>query len=192
MDSIVEKIGSIHSTCLIDGEKVLETILKNCEQMLLDRGCKRVEKCSNIVKCMENNTPVLKGRNCKKIDVYFYNEERVGVKILRTLLDESTMDKIIILSLEGPTTFTKKEAENLPVQFFLYKDLFVNITKHEIVPKHELCTDNLPYSNEELPKIFVSDPIIQYYDFPIGSVIKISRTLGAHEPSIYYRLIVGL
>lgn len=189
MDKLLEKIGSIHSTCHIDGEMVLMRIIKNCKDMLTDRGCTRIEETGDIIESMEQNEPVLKGRDGKKIDVYFYNEERVGVKIMRSLLEENTVDKIIILSLDGPTTFTRKEAEGLPVQFFLLKDLFINITKHEIVPKHELCTETLPWSNSELPKIFSSDPIIQYYDFPVGSILKISRTVGAHEPCVYYRLI---
>lgn len=190
MDSIIYKIGAIHSTCLVDGVKVLEQVLVNCKQMLNDRGCIQVEQNGTIEECMEQNLPILFGRGAQNINVFFHNEERVGVKFLRTIFDQGiTVDKVIILSLDGPTTFTKKEADNFPVQFFLFKDLFVNITKHQIVPKHELCTDQIPWSNGELPKLFESDPIVQYYDFPLGSVVKIYRTLGAHEPIDYYRLV---
>ncbi len=189
MEQLIEKIGSIHSTCLVDGHKILDNILKNCYQMLKDRGCSEVESTQNIVECMENVNPVLKGRGIKNIDIYFSNEERVGVKYLRNILEETTVDKIILCSLDGPTTFTKKESEVADVQFFFFKDLFVNITKHQIVPKHELCIDQIPYTKEELPKISITDPIVQYYDFPLNSIIKIHRTFGSHEPSVYYRLI---
>tara|TARA_B100000214_G_C23971794_1_gene630561 strand:- start:1806 stop:2384 length:579 start_codon:yes stop_codon:yes gene_type:complete len=189
MEILVDKIGSIHSTCLVDGIKVLERVLENCEQMLEDRGCTTVEKTNNIIESMEKNEPVLMGRNGKDINVYFVNDERVGVKFMRNVIEETSVDKIIMCSLEGPTTFTKKESEDSNIQYFLFKDLFVNITRHEIVPKHELCTENIPYSQNELPLISVNDPIIQYYDFPIGSIVKINRTFGAHEPSCYYRLI---
>lgn len=189
MESLLGKIGSIHSTCIVDGEKVLRDILNNCETMLFDRGCKEVEKTENLLETMEQNEPVLRGRNGKNIDVFFYTEERVGVKFLRNVVDNTMIDKTIILSLDGPTTFTKKESEQLPIQFFTFKDLSVNITTHKIVPKHELCDDNLQWSNEELPKLYSWDPIVQYYDFPVGSIIKIYRTIGSGEPQIYYRLI---
>ena len=189
MENIIEKIGSIHSTCLVDGHKILDGIAKNCLQMLKDRGCSEVELSKNIVECMENVTPVLKGRGIKSIDIYFSIEERVGVKFLRNILEDTNVDKIILCSLDGPTTFTKKESEVADVQFFFFKDLFVNITKHHIVPKHELCIEQIPYTKEELPKISINDPIVQYYDFPLNSIIKIYRTFGSHEPSIYYRLI---
>tara|TARA_B100001989_G_C24541393_1_gene467778 strand:- start:2112 stop:2687 length:576 start_codon:yes stop_codon:yes gene_type:complete len=189
MEELIEKIGSIHSTCLIDGHKILDTLLENCYQMLQDRGCSEIEKTNNLLECMESVLPVLKGRGVKSIDIYFSTEERVGVKYLRSILEETTVDKIILCSLDGPTTFTKKESEVADVQFFLFKDLFVNITKHKIVPRHELCIDSIPYTKEEIPKISITDPIVQYYDFPLGSIIKIYRKFGSHEPTIYYRLI---
>ena len=190
MEELIEKIGSIHSTCLVDGYSILESVLKNCYQMLKDRGCSEIEQTNDILESMENIKPVLKGRGSRSMDVYFSNEERVGVKYLRNIMEETSIDKIILCSLDGPTTFTKKEAENYDVQFFYFKDLFVNITKHKIVPKHELCVESIPYSKEELPKIPLSDPIIQYYGFPIDSIVKLSSTFGSHEPSVYYRLIV--
>lgn len=189
MEELIEKIGSIHSTCLVDGNKILENILTTCTQMLQDRGCSEVEKTSNILECIENLQPVLKGRGVRSIDIYFSNEERVGVKYLRNILESTTVDKLILCSLDGPTTFTKKESELSDVQFFLLKDLYVNITRHKIVPKHELCVEPISYTTEEIPKISINDPIVQYYDFPLNSIIKIYRKFGSHEPTIYYRLI---
>jgi len=191
MSAILDKIGSIHSTCLVDGMKVLQQVLLNCEQMLKDRNCKNIEKTSSILDCMDENKEVITGRGEKSINIYFYNEERIGVKFLRNILETTNVEKIIIISLEGPTTFTRKESESHNVQFFLFKELFVNITKHEVCPRHELWTEVIPWSNEELPKIFVFDPIVQYYDFPIGSVIRIKRVFGLNEPTYYYRVVTA-
>jgi len=187
----MDKVGLIHSTTKTVGLNVLEKVIKTCSEMLSDRGCTNIEITNDILESMEEVTQILKGRGAKQIDVFFYNEERVGVKFLRNLLEESSIDLIIIVSLDGPTTFTKKEAENIPVQFFTFKDLCVNITKHRIVPKHELCTEQINWSVKELPKIPEFDPIVQYYNFPVGSIIKISRTFGSHEPTIYYRHVIS-
>jgi len=107
-------------------------------------------------------------------------------------------NQIIIVSLEGPTAFTKKEAENnYPnIQFFLFQQLCVNITKHALVPKHE-CLGPTERSNmkirvfhdEEWPKLYTSDPIAQYYNYKAGDLIKITRTVGYPEPVYFYRLV---
>ena len=60
--------------------------------------------------------------------------------------------------------------------------VFVNKTRHHLVPKHERLTE-LPTGlrAEHLPKLLDSDPIAQYYDFPIGSIVKITRVFGGHQ-----------
>ena len=184
---IYEKIGLLHSTCSSNHILVLNNIYKTCKEMLTDRGCTHIEECSDIMQALDKNEVVLSGFPLN-IKVYFYNEERVGVKFIRSL--EKETGNIIIISLEGPTTFTKKEAEKQSFQFFLFKDLCVNITKHKIVPKHELVINSsLQWNNEDLPKIYTTDPVVCYYNFPIDSVIKITRTFGCHEPMVYYRLV---
>ena len=131
------------------------------------------------------------------IIVFFHNEERIGVKQLRNWSEDNMGSKLIIVSLEGPTAFTKKEADqNYPnVQFFTFQNMSVNITKHTLVPKHEKITyDSIKHlyavnSSEEWPKLYRPDPISQYYNFKDGDLIRISRTLGYPEPVYYYRLV---
>ena len=72
MEKLVDKIGSIHSTCFVDGNKILEKVLSNCRDMLLSRGCSSLESTSNILNSMENIQPVLKGRGEKSIDIYCF------------------------------------------------------------------------------------------------------------------------
>lgn len=149
-----------------------------------------MEHVRDIFSNMEDTLPCIKGCGECTIDVYFHKEERVGVKFLRTIVDNSQSDQSVIISLEGPTTFTKREAEDTSVQFFTFRELFTNVAKHSVVPKHErVPADSIPWSANELPKISIADPIVKYYNFPIGTVIKITRVLGAHEPHTYYRVV---
>lgn len=157
--------------------------------MLMDRGCSHVER-RDVDFDSNEIEPCLIGTGIHTFHVFFHNEDRVGVKMLRHLIENTAADTNIVVSTEGPTTFTRKEAEGSNVQFFLFKDLSVNITRHKIVPKHELVIGEIPWSVDELPRIPVSDPVVMYYNFKPGSVVKISRVLGAHEPQVYYRLVV--
>jgi len=158
--------------------------------MLKDRGCTVVEHVVDIFNTTEDTSPCIKGYGERTIDIYFHKEERIGVKFLRTILDDSQSDENIIISLEGPTTFTKREAEDTNVQFFTFRELFTNIVKHSVVPKHErVSADSIPWSANELPKISIVDPVVKYYNFPIGTFVKITRVLGTHEPHPYYRVV---
>lgn len=75
----------------------------------------------------------------------------------------------------------------------------VDISLHEIVPKHEILTkieqkellERLGITSKELPKITLSDPGIQNMDAKLGDVVKIIRKSQTTGYSNYYRIIVG-
>lgn len=81
------------------------------------------------------------------------------------------------------------------VQLFNSKKLQINITKHEFVPKHIKLDDNKKieitekYSLESFPIIQISDPVVQYYNFQRGDIIKIIRSNLNSGYSEYYRLV---
>ena len=70
--------------------------------------------------------------------------------------------------------------------------LYINITRHCLVPPHRKLNDSevdalcqqFKCGTDKFPSIFVTDPIVQYYGFPIGSVIEILR------PMPFYRKVV--
>ena len=130
-------VGLIHNTTIDNTKYVLSRCLKTCEEMLRDRGCTQVETHPNVNDAMESGETVMKGRGRTSIDIYFHNEDRVGVKIVRNLIETNSVDLIVLVSTEGPTTFTRKEAEDMNNQFFTFKEQFVNLTRHCILPKHE-------------------------------------------------------
>jgi DNA-directed RNA polymerase I, II, and III subunit RPABC1 len=85
------------------------------------------------------------------------------------------------------------------------KELMFNITKHMLVPKHILLTQQerrellleLNKKNNSLkliPKIYDTDPISKYYGAKVGQIFKIMRESLFDDviakKSIFYRVVV--
>ena len=138
MESILNKIGQVNNTATSNYNLILERVLKTITEMLKDRGFAITNDCrtiGDIVYKMQENEAILSGANhTSSIMVFFHDEERVGVKQLRAWNEKYVDNSIIIVSLEGPTAFTKKEADAhySNVEFFTFKSLCVNITKHHL------------------------------------------------------------
>ena len=104
------------------------------------------------------------------------------------------------LSSTNESFLNEFSKRGLKVQFIYSQQLIVNITKHVCVPKHTLVTKeeterimkslcDVDGSIQEVPIISRKDPIIFYYDFPVGSLVKIERHIPYIGHSNYYRLI---
>ena len=174
-------------------------------EMLRDRGYDQIQNCHTIeemLKCMSDQVPIItaRGTNLPVMYIFFHNEERIGVKHVRSCVDAvGGENNIVLVSLEGPTSFTRKEAENqyTNIQFFLFRQICVNITHHKMVPFHEKLTKeealNLPYETSkdfaDFPRLYSTDPIAQYYSYQVGDMIRITRTIGVHEPMYFYRIV---
>lgn len=190
---VLQRFGCIHKALHGNGNHVLGRIVKTCEEMLHDRGCLTVTRSANPMESiMQGTEPIVQGRGSEfnDVDVYIHCEEKVGVKFARQVLEQSEKEglKTIIVSVEGVTPFTKKECEDKKVQFMLAKDLYMNVTHHQLVPKHEVVTSCV-YEKKCLPKILDSDKVVQYYDWPTGTVVQVKRCFGGHEPVPYFRVV---
>ena len=199
MTDHLAKIGQLNNTAQLSTHSVLIKTLTTCIEMLKDRGYVNIQACQTVEEITQNMVEaryIVSGSGNESIQIFFHNEDRVGVKQLRTWVENSMADKIIIVSLEGPTAFTRKEAESCyeKVQFFTFRELCVNIMHHILVPKHEKVTENdVPYrlsaSRAELPILATSDKVAQYYAYEPGDIIRITRTAGVQEPIHFYRIV---
>ncbi len=73
-----------------------------------------------------------------------------------------------------------------------------NILDHELVPKHEVLSEEekkrvlekFKITEEKLPKILESDPVVKKINAKVGDVIKITRKSPVKKESVYYRIVV--
>lgn len=202
--SLLTRIGTIHNTSVCAPHDVLIKCLSTLREMMHDRSLIHIQGVSNYaqaIQCIQDSSIVLMGTtdNGASTAVFFHNEDRVGVKQLRIWCEHSDAATIIIVSLEGPTSFTKKETEHYErsIQFFTFKELCVNITRHALVPKHtklssDECTSNEFLKNpNDLPRLYSNDKVAIYYNYKPGDIIRITRTVAYSEPVVYYRLVVA-
>lgn len=157
------------------------------DEMLKDRGETNVERVENVEAAMREGSRIVWS---PKVDVYLQVEDKVGVKFARAVVDRQR--RAIIVSLDGPTAFARKELDGRFVEFFSARDLVCNVTHHVLVPKHERV-DGPPEGVEraDLPRLFAHDPVAQYYGWPVGTVVRVWRTWGGHEPIPYFRVVVS-
>ena len=74
----------------------------------------------------------------------------------------------------------------------------VEITIHELVPRHEILKEEekkkvlqkFGVTENELPQIRVSDPVLETAGAKPGQMVKITRKSQTAGEAIYYRLVV--
>jgi DNA-directed RNA polymerase subunit H (RpoH/RPB5) len=74
----------------------------------------------------------------------------------------------------------------------------LDITKHELVPKHIILTEKekeellkkYGIALKHLPRILLSDPVIKTLNAKVGDVVKIIRKSETAGETEYYRIVV--
>ena len=124
------------------------------------------------------------------------------IKPFTQKLTEENKDGILVIdTVLSPTA---SECLNMITehhfQIFKEEDLLFNIINHVNCSQHQLCHSNeiialkkIGISGKSLPWILHTDPIVQYYDFPIGSYIKIKVYINIplmNQYHCHYRVVV--
>lgn len=142
----------------------------------------------------------------KTILIYNTEEIKTGVKTIKfviDILDEYNCKHLIFIYKQSITIFAKNLLDELlengmELELFCEKELSYNVTRHELVPKHEAI------SNEEANKLFEKfkcnitqfpvllffDPISKYYGFQKGQIVKITRKSETNGEHIMYRQVL--
>ncbi|KAI9825693.1 MAG: DNA-directed RNA polymerases II 24 kDa polypeptide (RNA polymerase II subunit 5) [Thelocarpon impressellum] len=127
--------------------------------------------------------------NIGTIWVEFLPDASIGVKHMRAFAQTINSNKFstgIVVTQNAITPMALKIIPTvLPaiIETFVEQDLLVNITHHELVPKHVLLSkadkqallERYRLKESQLPRIQVSDPVARYLGLRRGQVVKIIR-----------------
>jgi DNA-directed RNA polymerase I, II, and III subunit RPABC1 len=90
-------------------------------------------------------------------------------------MDQERVYKAILVVIKSLSPFAKqgiqKVASQFRVEVFLEMELLVNITHHELVPKHEVLSTEgkkqllkrYHLKESQLPRILITDPVARYF-----------------------------
>ncbi|XP_020099833.1 DNA-directed RNA polymerase V subunit 5A-like isoform X3 [Ananas comosus] len=140
----------------------------------------------------------------QKVRVIFCGTDPVKVSTIREIYKglKNESSTRLILVVQSKMTFKSREAIkdifSSKVEIFQITDLLVNITKHFLIPKHEVLTQEeknellKKYSVEDkqLPRMLETDAIARYYGLEKGTVMKVTydgELTGSH---VTYRCIM--
>ncbi|PIA49935.1 hypothetical protein AQUCO_01300576v1 [Aquilegia coerulea] len=140
----------------------------------------------------------------EKVCVVFSNDPKnTGVKELKTVvthMKHENINKGIVIIQHKVSPFAKNVVNEGrgTLEVFEEAELLVNITHHDLVPKHELLTpeqkqavlENYTIKEFQLPRILKSDPVARYYGLTRGQVVKITRKSETAGEYITYRYVV--
>jgi len=150
------------------------------------------------------NKPIMVGYNQDKSNVlvFFSLSVKVGVSMARVIIQRmETMEvkHAILVYAYTPSHKSREELRTANVELFHCSTLFRNLIKyHKLIPRHEKVGEDeitnllqrLGCSKDQLPGYSKQDPVVRYYGWEVGTVVRIYRTLGGqYEPEIYYRVI---
>lgn len=139
-----------------------------------------------------------------QLGVFFPDSSKIGIsdvrEIYKTMSDQSLTRALVIV--KGSMTPSAKKAlteehHEISIQAFMENELVVNITQHEMVPKHEPMTTaekkellkRYKLTENQLPRIKLSDPVAKYYGLRRGQVVRIMRPSPTAGRYVTYRLV---
>jgi len=151
------------------------------------------------------NTVVYKQDATDGLGIYFPNDIKVGISTIRVIIDDmngNDLTKAIVIVRAAMTSSAKKflnemPADSVQVQAFEEAELMVNITEHELVPKHEVLNEEekkelmkrYKLKEQQLPRIRITDPVAKYYGMKRGQVVRITRKSPTSGRYVTYRLV---
>ena len=183
---------------------------KTILEMLSDRGysipdqlkCRDMLHLRNLYMNGECDIYVDKPEPCY---VKFIHQNKLRPNTLKeciqSIQDENLPERgqLIVVSRNRPnSTLEKICKESRNTQIFWINRLVINIIRHGLVPRfRELTEDEITRllqqyhikSRYQLPIMLKSDPVSQYFGYPVGTVCEVERnstTAGSH---ISYRCV---
>lgn len=140
---------------------------------------------------------VLAGPNIRL--VYYLASKFKWSELKKLFEDVRSYDTTILIVRDKVSQNNMKQLASLGIelQIFLLKELQFNISKHELVPKHEVVRDAEEVKNilemyslkskSQLPSILRSDPMARWLNLRSGDIVRISRPSPTSGFYVAYR-----
>ncbi|KAJ1979932.1 DNA-directed RNA polymerases II 24 kDa polypeptide (RNA polymerase II subunit 5) [Dimargaris cristalligena] len=138
-----------------------------------------------------------------QIFVFFPDDTSLGVAPIRKYCERmisQNVQKGVVIYVKNLTSAAVKIMDQMRdkyrFEFFKEAELMVNITRHRLVPKHEILTPEekrtllhrYRLKETQLPRIQNTDPVARYYGLDRGQVVKITRASETAGRYLTYRL----
>ena len=152
-----------------------------CIEMFEQRGYDIIEKDDEQIVALKKDK--------KQVCAFMATTPKFNVERIQDYI--SIMKKIevyhsIIVYKDNVTPIAKKvieESKEMIIELFEQNELQYNITKHYLVPKHELLFEKGSEDikqfkkkyGDKFPIILKTDPISRFYGFNKGDIIKVTR-----------------
>lgn len=147
------------------------------------------EQPKNFMMCAKKN-------DGSQVYVFGVVKEKLSIGFIKECIgyvSEIGCSHFIVVYNTSVTPPVKKLVESttiIRIELFTADELGYNVTKHVLVPKHEKASDieykQLKQYLTKIPRILVTDPVVRFYGFKRGTVVKVTRKTGI----ILYRIVV--
>lgn len=175
-----------------------ETILEMLRDREIDVGSVTKQHMEDVLK-QESIKPIIEVilNNVKVI--YYTPSKFKWADVRKYFEDDEPYSLYILVVQENITQNNMKSIAALPLNVEVHNinRLQFNITKHVLVPKHEVIKDKKVVDDlieayklknkYQLPIILKTDPIAKYYGMKSGDVVKITRDSPTAGEYVLYR-----
>ncbi|KAI9594860.1 RNA polymerase Rpb5, C-terminal domain-containing protein [Syncephalis fuscata] len=139
----------------------------------------------------------------EQLTVFFPDEKSVGIKTARKYCERMITQGIrrgVVIYIKTITSSAQKvfaaSSRKVEVEMFQEAELLVNITHHQLVPKHVVLSveekqtllQRYRLKETQLPRIQITDPVAKYYGLKRGQVVQIVRASETAGRYLTYRL----
>ena len=133
--------------------------------------------------------------------VFFVLKSKIGISMARQLIQKKNTKSQHAILVYGymPSHRAKEELEKAGFELFQCSKIYHNLIRHhKLIPRHEALTpteenqllQQLNTTKDRLPGYSQHDPVVQYYNWPVGTVVRIHRKFGmTQDSSVYYRVV---
>lgn len=134
-----------------------------------------------------------------ELDIVYYMHSKFKLNDIRKFVQLNTKRKLVIFKERINNLNVRNLRETgVSMEIFMLKELLYNVSKNELVPKHEVISNPNDIAavmamydikfKTNLPVILRTDPMARYLDIKPGELVRITRTSMSAGESVSYRV----